>query len=252
MKNAHSLLRRVQTKQTVLGAWMFFREPVIAGTASKIGYDFVCIDMQHGLQSFDNMTNMINAVHLGDALPIVRVASPDEGLAGRYLDAGAAAIIFPMINTREQAESCVRACLYPPKGARSMGPIGSSLLFGDDYFDFANVITCVIPMIETREAVENLDDILSVDGVNIVFVGPSDLAISYGLPPANDNPNPEYQAALARIVERCLAHNVIAGVYSSAALARNRIEQGFRLLSITTDWDSAIGGITADLDNVRG
>ncbi|MBU2983700.1 hypothetical protein KO498_17985 [Lentibacter algarum] len=251
MNKSLSLLDRIETEQTVLGAWMFFREPVIAGTASKQGYDFVCIDMQHGMQSFGDMTSMINAVRLGDALPLVRTASADEGLAGRYLDAGAAGVIFPMIETREQAEACVSACFYPPKGARSMGAIGATLLYGDDYFDVANSITSAIPMIETRLAVENLDEILAVEGVDIIFVGPSDLAISYGLPPANDSPDPEYQAALTRIVNRCRAHNVIAGIYSSALLGPQRIEQGFRLLSITTDWDSAVAGITADLNAVR-
>ncbi len=252
MNNKTSLLKRIEDKGAVVGAWMFFREPILAGTASRLGYDFVCIDMQHGVQSFNDMNAMISAVHLGDALPIVRSASCDEGLAGRYLDAGAVAVIFPMINTRAQAESCVRACYYPPMGERSMGAIGATLLFGDDYFDIGNDVTFPIPMIETRDAVENIDEILSVDGVDIVFVGPADLAVSYNLPPANDNPDPEYQAALARIVERCNAHGVIAGIYSSADLAQTRREQGFKLISISTDWDSAIGGISADLEAVTG
>lgn len=231
---------------------MFLREPIVAGTASKSGYDFVCIDMQHGMQDFGDMCSMIDAIRVGDALPIVRTASADEGIAGRYLDAGAAAVIFPMINTSAQAQACVRACYYPPMGERSMGAIGATMHFGDDYFDFANEITCAVPMIETREAVENLDEILSVDGVDMVFVGPSDLAISFGLEPMNDNPDPQFQAALLRIIEKCDKHGVIPGIYTSTQLAPKRIEQGFRLLSISTDWDCAVGGIIADLNAFKG
>lgn len=230
---------------------MFLREPVVAGVASKAGYDFVCVDMQHGMLDFGDMCSMIDAIGSGNALPVVRTASGDEGLAGRYLDAGAVAVIFPMINTKAQAEACVRACYYPPRGERSMGAIGATLHFGDAYFDVANDICLPIPMIETVEAVEHLEEILSVDGIDIVFVGPSDLAISHGLDPMNDNPDARFQSALQRIVAKCREQDVIAGIYTSAELANRRIEQGFRLLSISTDWDCAVGGILADLNDFR-
>ncbi|MCY4461128.1 MAG: aldolase/citrate lyase family protein [Albidovulum sp.] len=251
MSRSLSLLDRIETNRIALGAWMFFREAIVAGTVSKLGYDFVCVDMQHGMQSFDDLTKMIGAIHHGGAVPLVRSESCDTGLAGRYLDAGAAGIIFPMVNSKEQAMVCVQACHYPPRGERSMGAIGASLYFGEDYFDFSNTITCAIPMIETREAVENIDSILEVDGIDVVFVGPSDLAISYGLSPSNDNPDPSFQAALTRIVERCNAHGVVAGVYSSAQVAQKRIDSGFRLLSISTDWDNAIDGFTVDLRSLE-
>lgn len=246
-----SLEVRLAAGRPAFGAWMFFQEPGIAASASKLGFDFVVIDMQHGVAGFDATCRMIDAVRLGRAAAVVRLPGLDAGLAGRCLDAGAVGLIFPMINSRAEAEAAVRACKYPPHGLRSMGAIGATLHYGDDYFDHGNGLSAVIPMIETREAVANLDDILSVEGIDMVLVGPSDLAISYGQTPMSDNPDPEVQATLAHVAARCAAHGMVAGIYASAGLAAKRLAQGYRLVSIGTDWDAAIGGLAGDLAVVR-
>jgi 4-hydroxy-2-oxoheptanedioate aldolase len=232
---------------TALGAWMFLREPMLAHSAARLDYDYVCIDVQHGLQSFDDVTAMLLATAGGTATPIVRTPWNEPGLVGRFLDAGALGIIFPMINSAEDAARAVAACRYPPAGERSLGPIGAGLLHGADYFATANDSVLVIPMIETATAVARIDDILAVDGVDHIYVGPADLGFSMGLRPGLDNDDPRYGEAIETILEACGRHGVVPGIHCSPELAAKRAGQGFRFLSVGYDFGPAMAALRADL-----
>ncbi len=147
--------------KTAFGAWISSREPMLAEAAAQAGYDYVCLDMQHGLISFDHVTTMLGIMARMDTTSIVRVPWNEPGIIGRVLDAGAEGVIIPMVNSPEEARSAVNSCFYGPKGTRSMGPTGlSARSAGGSYFSMANSDVICIPMIETKTAVEQLDEFL--------------------------------------------------------------------------------------------
>jgi 4-hydroxy-2-oxoheptanedioate aldolase len=232
---------------TGLGAWISLRDPIVAETAASLGFDYVCIDLQHGLNDYDGMANALAAMAGSGATPLVRVPWNEPGIIGRALDAGAAGVIIPMVNSVEEAQRAASACHYWPTGTRSFGPIALGARGGFAGIEAANEQVLCIPMIETREAVEQIDDILEVPGISAVYVGPADLSITYGLRPGMDQSDDEWNAAIAKVVASCVAHEVIAGVHSAAPLAAKRGEQGFRMITVASDLGSVAAGFGADL-----
>jgi 4-hydroxy-2-oxoheptanedioate aldolase len=169
-------------------------------------------------------------------IPLARVPWNDPARIMKILDAGAYGIICPMVNVREEAEALVQACRYPPRGFRSWGPVRASLYAGADYGDHANRELIVMPMIETAEALKNLDDILGVPGVDAVYVGPSDLSLALGCKPRLDQTDPPVVDAQQRIVEACRRHGVIAGIHNAtAAYALKMIEAGYQFVTLASD-----------------
>jgi 4-hydroxy-2-oxoheptanedioate aldolase len=179
---------------------------------------------------------MLQAISTTPVIPLARVPWNDPARLMKILDAGAYGVICPMVNTREEAEALVQACRYPPRGYRSWGPVRASLYAGSDYGDRANEDLLVIPMIETAEALQHLDDILSVPGVDAVYVGPSDLSLALGCKPRLDQTDPPVVEAQRRIVEACRRHGVVAGIHNAtAAYALQMIEIGYRFVTLASD-----------------
>ncbi|MFQ5558731.1 MAG: HpcH/HpaI aldolase/citrate lyase family protein, partial [Acidimicrobiales bacterium] len=195
---------------------------------------------------------LLQAVNLGDATPVVRVPWHEPGIIGKSLDAGARAIIVPMVNSRTEAAAAVRACRYAPAGSRSFGPIRATRQEGADYYRHANDDVVVIPMIETAKAVADLDDILSVPGVDAIYVGPADLSVSLGLPPGNNDDEPAFVEAYETIVKGCRDHGVVPGCHASAELCARRTEQGFRMITITSDALALARATGEDVAMARG
>lgn len=247
-----SLRTRLERADPLLGAWTFLREPMVAEAASQVGYDYVCVDGQHGLHGYDSLTAQLTAIKAGgSALPIARVLSDDAGLIGQCLDAGAMGVIVPMVNTAEQAAAVVSACRYAPVGTRSFGPIGAGSRYGPRYAATANERVAVLPMIETVEAVGNVDAIAATPGVDALYVGPADLSLTLGLPPAMDNEAAEFDDALAAIVAACRAHDVIPAIQAGAELVAKRVEQGFRMITIGYDLGPMMAGLRSALADGR-
>jgi 4-hydroxy-2-oxoheptanedioate aldolase len=183
--------------------------------------------------------------------PLVRVPWNDAAIIMKMLDAGAYGVIVPLVNNREQAEAAAAACRYPPKGIRSYGPTRAVYYAGFDYFAHANDEVLCIPQIETVEALENLDDILGVPGIDAMYIGPMDLTISMGMAPQMDGEADEYVRARRRIVESCSRHGVAPGLHSTAGTARARIEEGFRLVLATGDVGSLARAAREDIRMAR-
>ena len=120
---ANQLRDRWAAGGTALGAWISLRDPIVAETAASLGFDYVCIDLQHGLNDYDGMANALAAMAGSDATPLVRVPWNEPGIIGRALDAGAAGVIIPMVNSVDEAQRAASACHYWPTGTRSFGPI---------------------------------------------------------------------------------------------------------------------------------
>ncbi len=240
-----------QNGGTAVGAFLFTRLDAVALEAiARIGFDYVCIDMQHGLMSFDDVLGMLQAVSAGDATPIVRVASNDPASIGRVLDAGALGVIIPMVNSPEEAARAVAACRYAPAGSRSYGPLRAAIAYGDGYAAEANRNVLCIPMIETAAAVACAEQIVAVPGVDAIYVGPTDLSLTYGLQPLLDNAGP-FPDALQRIVQACTRNKIIAGIHSNVLLAAARHEGGFRMVTVSNDVAVLLSGFAADLGSAR-
>ena len=229
-----------------LGAWLAIPSIVAAETTARTGFDYVCADLQHGALDYADSVGLFQAVLIAGSTPIARVPWNEPGVVGKVLDAGAEAVIVPMVNTAEQAAAAVRAARYPPLGARSFGPTVSGAR-SSNYAATANDVVAVIPMIETVEALGHLDDILSVPGVDAIYVGPADLSLSLGLPPGNNDDQESFREALATIVAGCRRHGIVAGIHATGSLTARRLEQGFAMVTVTSDTVALRLGLSAEM-----
>jgi 4-hydroxy-2-oxoheptanedioate aldolase len=226
----------------VLNGWCSIPSSFSAEVMAHQGFDAITIDMQHGVVDYQVAVTMLQAISTTSVIPMARVPWNDPARLMKILDAGAYGVICPMINSREDAESLVGACKYPPMGFRSFGPIrakyyaGGASHGGGDYHEFANEETLVIPQIETRQAIENLDEILSVPGIGGIYIGPSDLAMALGSEPRKGQNDPAVIEAKMTILEACKRHGIPAGIHTNSTdVAIEMIEQGFQLTSLQSD-----------------
>src|SRR5882762_3534247 len=178
-RTMNSLMRTWAAGGTTLGAWTTLNTPVIAELLATIGHDYVCLDQQHGVADDVSLLGSLIAVAVGGAAPLVRVPANEPSMISKALDCGAAGVVIPLVNDRSDAERAVQSCKYPPEGDRSIGPIRTSYVGGGRT---ADNVACIV-MVESASAVNNIDEICSVPGVDAVYVGPADLAASLGCPP---------------------------------------------------------------------
>jgi 4-hydroxy-2-oxoheptanedioate aldolase len=179
------------------------------------------------------------------------VSANDPSTIGWCLDAGATGVIVPLVDSAAEAEAAVSACRYPPVGSRSTGPTRASLVYGSDYVAEAESFVQCIPMIETTAALDSLDEILSVVGVDIIYVGPSDLSMNLGLGPGNHDGDPAFDDALTMIVDACERHDVMPGIHADASLAPRRLDQGFKMVSVAEDLGGMREALSGALESVR-
>jgi len=222
-------------RQTVNG-WCSIPSAVTAEAVGAAGFDTVTVDLQHGLIDYQTALAMFQALDRHGKPVMARVPWNDPGIVMKMLDAGVWGVICPMVNTRAQAEAFVAACRYPPRGVRSFGPTRAALRFGGDYAAKADDFVTTIAMIETGQAVENLDAILAVPELDAVYIGPSDLSLSLGCPPTL---NPEAAVVLdtiARIRTAARAAGKAAGIHcGSPERVRRMLGEGFNFASVATD-----------------
>ena len=227
------LRSRLDSAEPLFGGWCTLPTSFAAELVGTSGVDYAVVDMQHGLTGYSDLVSMLQAISLAGAVPMVRIPFGDHGIAQRALDAGAMGLIFPMINTVTLAEDAVRSCRYPPLGERSYGPIRARLHIDIDTEWVNQQVLCLV-QIETKEAMDNLDGILAVSGIDGVYVGPADLALSHGMPPGKSSP--ELDALLSRIVDGCRSRARIPAIHTlSGADARDKVALGYRMCSIGSD-----------------
>ena len=230
-------LRRIWARgEAVVNGWLSIPTGFSAEVMAHQGFDSLTVDMQHGVVDYQAAVSMLQAVSTTGVIPLARVPWNDPAFVMKILDAGAYGVICPMVNTRDEAEALVRACRYPPRGHRSWGPVRASIYAGADYGDRANDELIVMPMIETAEALKNLDEILSVPGVDAVYVGPSDLSLALGFRPRLDQTDPPVVEAQQKIVAACKRHGVIAGIHNATPqYALKMIEAGYQFVTLASD-----------------
>ena len=219
-----------------VNGWLTIPSSFAAETMAHQGWDTLTIDMQHGMIDDAALVPMLQAISTTNTVPIVRVPWLEPGILMRALDAGAYGVICPMVNTREDAQKLVAYTHYPPRGTRSFGPLRAVLYAGLDYVQHANDTIAVFAMIETAEALDNLDDILSVEGLDAIYIGPSDLSLALGCKPTFDDLEPKAFEAVEHILARAKVHGVVAGIHNGTPeAALKRITKGFQFVTISSD-----------------
>jgi 4-hydroxy-2-oxoheptanedioate aldolase len=242
----------LKTQGYVLNTYISMPGAFAAELYARQGWDAVSLDMQHGLISYDGAVAILQAVSAVDVVPMARIPWLDPAIIMKMLDAGLLGITCPMINTAAEADRLVRYAKYPPRGERSLGPLRASLLDGDGYARGANDTIAVFAMIETAEGLRNLDEILSVDGIDGIYVGPGDLAVSLGVEPRMQGYDPQIERALDRIAGRCAAKGAIAGILAPTAEAGTAmIARGFRFLTMSSDARALAGQASSWVQHLR-
>jgi 4-hydroxy-2-oxoheptanedioate aldolase len=222
--------------QTAVNGWLAIPNGFSAETMAHQGWDSLTIDLQHGVVDYQAMVGMLQAISTTDTVPIVRVPWLEPGILMKSLDAGAYGVICPMINTREDAQKLVAWTHYAPRGVRSFGPVRALLYGGADYPSKANDTIVTFAMIETAQALDNLDDILSVEGLDAIYIGPSDLSLSLGCTPTLDDVDPKAAQAIEHILARARHHNVVAAIHNAGTdSAIKRQAMGFQLVTVSSD-----------------
>lgn len=236
----------------VVNGWLAIPNSFSAETMAHQGWDSLTIDLQHGLVDYPSMIPMLQAISTTDTVPVVRVPWLEPGILMKTLDAGAYGVICPMVNTREDAQNLVAWTHYAPRGTRSFGPVRALLYGGADYPQQANDTIVTFAMIETAKALDNLDAILSVEGLDAIYIGPSDLSLALGCRPVFDDVDPKAAEAIDHILARAKAHGVVAGIHNGTpegALAR--IAKGFQFVTVSSDARLMVAGAQQVMAKMR-
>ncbi|WGF86474.1 HpcH/HpaI aldolase family protein [Marinivivus vitaminiproducens] len=220
----------------VLNTWLSTDSPFAAQVMAHQGFDTVTVDLQHGIADYSQAGAMLNAIHTTDATAIVRVPWLEPGIIMKVLDAGAQGVICPMINTPEDARALVAACRYAPLGRRSFGPTRALFVHGPDYPAQANGDIVAFAMIETRQALDNLDAIVATPGLDALYIGPADLALSLGHQPGLDPTATEVMTAIEQILSAAHGAGLKAAIHTGEpAYARSMLAKGFDMVTIGSD-----------------
>src|ERR1700742_1915788 len=231
------LKARIDAGKANVNGWLAIPSGFSAEVMAQCGWDSVTVDMQHGVQDYQSMVQCFQAMQAHPITPLVRVPWNEPGIIGKVLDGGAMGVICPMVNTAAEARQLADACLYPPMGKRSNGPIRAAM-YGEasSYQATANNEILVIPMIETQAGIDNIDEILTVPGISGIYIGPSDMGLSLGLIPILDREEPIILSIYEKLLASCKKHGKFAGLHNgTAAYAARMIGMGFRFVTIAND-----------------
>lgn len=250
-----SLAARLRAGETLISGWSAIPEPLVAEAMARSGFDCVVIDLQHGLHDTRSVFQSIGSIAAAGKPAVVRVPLGDNAFASRALDAGAEAVIAPMINSVADACAFVGAVKYPPIGQRSWGPNRAVMLSGRTpqvHLETSNAETFAFAMIETEGALAALEDILAVPGVDGVFIGPSDLSVTLSggarIAPDSDDLDP----VIRRIGEAAAKAGKVAGAFTAnAKRAKVCLDLGCRFIALGSDYGYIAGGVAAMLDALK-
>jgi len=226
--------QRMLDGKPALGVGAGLGSPLAAELLSLAGYDFVMIDCQHGSWDVDTSMSAFRSICVGPAVPMVRVGQHDFYAIGGLLDRGALGIIVPMVDTVEEAEMAASAVRYPPRGRRSCGFFGAQF-HGSDYMERIDEEVFLAVQRESRQAVEQAEAIMAVDGIDGCWIGPHDLAKSMGVDPETGAGKEAHEAAILRVLEACRRTGKIPGIFAGQGQGQHRIDQGFLFVTVGDD-----------------
>ena len=251
MKN-NKLLNLFRENKAAINGWLSIPNSFTAEAMSKMGWDSITIDMQHGQNDYSTSIAMLQAISNSDVVPFARVPWNEPGVIMKMLDLGVMGIIAPMINNKQQCEEFISYCNYPPKGQRSFGPMRAQLIHGSDYYENANDNIVSFAMIETKQAVDNIDEILSVPNLTGIYVGPGDMSSSYGLMPRFDVKDDPVYSNIKNIVKKAKQYGKIAGIHNgSTKYAKEMISLGYQFVTVSSDFRSMSTHAQSILDEMK-
>lgn len=236
-----------------LNGWLQVPSSYQAEIMAHEPFDSVTIDFEHGMLDFGDIVTMLQAISTTNAVPLVRMQGHDPHMIMKILDAGAYGIICPLIDTRDDCEKFVAACRYGPQGNRSYGPARGFLYGGPDYGQHANATILTFAMIETESAINNLEAIMSVKGLDAVYIGPHDLAIGLGCEPTLEPKAEKVIAAYKKVLATAKKCGVIPGVHApNGEVAKRMFEWGFRFVGLSKDTSLLAAAARAEIAIARG
>ena len=240
----------------VVNGWCSLPCSYAAEVMANQGYDSLTIDLQHGGMDYQTAFSMLQAISTTSTVPFARVPWHDPGLMMKLLDAGACGLICPMINSAAMAREFVAACRYPPHGHRSFGPNRATLYSGAassaDYAASADEQILLFAMIETQEGLASLDEILSIEGLDGVYVGPGDLSLALGVAPSMAPSDPKVVEAIAKVLTAARGANKYAAIHTDGpATARKRFAQGFGMCTLQNDVRLLADGASSQVKAAR-
>lgn len=238
--------------RAAINGWLAIPSSFSAEVMAHQGWDALTIDLQHGVVDYQAAVSMLTAISTTPTVPVVRVPWLEPGILMKSLDAGAYGVICPMVNTRDDAARFVAWTSYAPRGTRSFGPVRALLYGGADYPQHADRTIVRFAMVETAQALDNLDAILSVEGLDAIYIGPSDLSLALGCRPVFDDVDPPVAAAIDHILARAQAHGIVAGIHNgNPEVARGRVAKGFRFVTVGSDARLMTAGAQQALARMR-
>lgn len=247
------VLKKLAAGQPIVNAWLSIPSSYSAEVLGHQGFDSVTIDLQHGLIGIDAAMPMFQALSSTPAVPLARVPANDPAQIMRLLDFGAYGIICPMISTVDQAASFVQSCLYPPIGIRSFGPARAPLYAGSDYYPGIGGQILKLAMIETQAGLDNLEQILQIEHLDGVYIGPNDLALALGCQPTAESTEHKVIEAVRQIRETAARHGKYAGMHTSGGeAAARRVSEGFQFVTPGNDVALLSSAAKAAVAAVRG
>ncbi len=230
---------KLRLGETSLGTWVTIPHPLVAGMLARTEFDWLTVELEHTPITMETAALSFALVAARGKVPLARVPINSVENIKRVLDTGAYGVIVPMVNTRGEAEAVVAAARYAPDGSRSIGGLFHAHNFATDpatYYEDANDQILVVVMIETAQAVANVDEILSVPGIDACFIGPNDLHKSLGLPPVFESDHPAFVQSVELVLAAAKRHRVAAGIHvGDPEAARRRIGQGFQMIAVGSD-----------------
>lgn len=249
-----NLKEKLKNRELTIGSWITIGHTVVAEIMAKAGYDWLTVDMEHSVITLDIAQDLIRVIELCGVVPLVRVGANDPNLIKRVMDAGAHGVIVPMVNSKDDAEQAVASVQYPPKGFRSVG-LARAQKYGADfegYKKWNEVASIVIVQIEHIKAVENIEEILSVPGVDGFIIGPYDLSGSLGVPGQFDHP--EMRKVLNRVKEISEKMNALSGFHvipPEVEALQGKVREGYKFIAHSLDILFLGNGCRDCLKNIR-
>ena len=236
-----------------VNGWLQIPNSFTAELMANQNWDSLTLDMQHGIIDYPNAISMLQGISTTNVTPLARVNWNEPGQIMKILDAGAYGIICPMVSNRKEAEKFTQACMYPPKGYRSYGPIRGLVYGGPDYAEKANSEILKFAMIETKESLDNLDEIMQTPDLDGIYIGPADLSLAIGEKPSFDKPegDPVYDVIM-KILEHAKKNNIVAGIQNGQPeYADKMVKKGFQLVTIGSDQRYMTGAAKVALSKIK-
>tara|TARA_Y100000591_G_C21840253_1_gene705129 strand:- start:1362 stop:2153 length:792 start_codon:yes stop_codon:yes gene_type:complete len=250
----NNLKKMFKEGKPIVNGWLQIPNSFSAEVMANQGWDSLTIDMQHGVVDYPNALQMLQAISTTETTPLARVNWNEPGQIMKILDAGCYGIICPMVSNKQEAENFVKACLYPPKGYRSFGPIRGLLYGGSDYGKFADDEILKLAMIETSDALKNLNEIMSTPNLDGIYIGPADLSLAIGEEPKFDNPKgSKTHSTILKILEHAKKYKLFAGIHNlTAEYAQEMIKTGFDLVTVGSDQRFMSGSAKTAVEKMKG